>query len=241
MSWFLENLILILFLLLLVSNRSFLQASCPPGWLKWRQSCYIRLPNRMNWFEASEACNRPGGSMIVPNSREENLFIWESLVKGTGGLWIGCTDAAQEGVWLCDGQPAQYTNWHPRYPSRSNKRNCARISTYEGWRWVDKTLCNRQRFAACEMTPSSVPAYHTFTGPDGRVPQRCLLHHDIKNLTAEGLLSCGWACWADPRCRSFNLWQSNKKEKMCQLNDVTRLVADDNDFKATDNCYFFNL
>ncbi|XP_038072959.1 perlucin-like protein [Patiria miniata] len=244
MSVFGGNFVSLLFLVHLVGSRAFLHASCPPGWLKWQQSCYIVLPDKMNWFEASEACNRPGSSLIVPNSREENVFILESLVKRDGAFWIRCTDAAQDSVWLCDGQPPVYTNWHSGFPNTDKRGNCASLyayNRYNEWRWVDNISCLRERFAACEMLASSVPAYHTFTGPDGRVPQRCLLHHDIRNLTVEGVLACGWACRAEPRCRSFNLWQSSKREKMCQLNDVTGLVADDTIFKITNDCYFFDL
>ncbi|XP_038066767.1 C-type lectin domain family 3 member A-like [Patiria miniata] len=247
MAWFTASsaqmLVSIIISLLLLKCQA-LYASCPPGWLKWQQSCYIRLPNRMNWFEASEACNRPGSSLFVPNSREENDAIWQSLGIQTGGMWIGCTDAAQEGIWLCGGQPLSFPNWNPGNPHTDNQRNCARMTVNRGGgSWSDSVPCGsrNRKHAACEMTVSAMPAYHIFTGPDGRVSQRCLLNHDIKKLAAEGLLACGWACRADPRCRSFNLWQISKREKMCQLNDVTRFGADCNDFKAIDKCYYFDL
>ncbi|XP_038069320.1 galactose-specific lectin nattectin-like [Patiria miniata] len=245
MAWWTARFVLILVSIFInLPSCQALYASCPPGWLKWQQSCYIRLPNRMNWFEASEACNRPGSSLAVPNSREENDFIWKSVGPQTNGMWIGCTDAAQEGIWLCGGQPLAFSNWYPGNPLTDNQRNCARMTIHDaGGLWSDNAPCGskNRKHAACEMTVSAMPAYHTFTGPDGRVPQRCLLHHDIKNLTAEGVLDCGWACRADPRCRSFNLWQSSKREKMCQLNDVIHLGADVTDYKATNNCYYFEL
>ncbi|XP_038075390.1 perlucin-like protein [Patiria miniata] len=245
MAWFTPSSPCILFLISASLLRSqALPASCPPGWLEWHQSCYILLPDKMNWFEASEACNRPGSSLVVPNSREENLFIWKSMVEGAEGLWIGCTDAAQEGVWMCGGQAAQYTDWAVDFPSVNDEMNCARITVYNKGRWRHDVPCdiiNDRKSAACEMPVFAAPAYHTFSGPAGRVPQQCLLHHDIKNLTVKGVLACGWACRADPRCRSFNLWQNSKREKTCQLNDVTRLGADRIDFAAVNDCYYFDL
>ena len=97
---------------------------------------------------------------------------------------------------------------------------------------------DNHKSVVCEMQAALVPVYHILTGPDGRISQQCLFHHDIKILTTNSVLACGWACRADPRCRSFNLWQ---KTEMCQLNDVAHLEADSNDFKATDSCYYFDL
>ncbi|XP_033630317.1 perlucin-like protein [Asterias rubens] len=82
-------------------------SSCPTGWVKWRESCYILLPDKMNWMQADAICKRPGSNLVVPDSREENHFIYEWAVKESVGMWIGCTDVVQEGVWLCGGQPAR--------------------------------------------------------------------------------------------------------------------------------------
>ena len=218
----------------------FAYTSCPTGWVKWRRSCYILLPDKMNWIKADEACSQLRSQLIVPNSRQENDFIFQSM--GGNGIWIGCTDAAQEGVWLCGGQPASFTYWYPGNPHNDSLFNCARMTVYGG-KWSDSMECDKHhpKLAACEMDVSTVPVYHTMTGPDGRVSQQCLLHHDINNLAVEGVIACGRACTSDPQCHSFNVWQSSKKEKKCQLNDVTRLEADHTDFKVTDGCYYFDL
>ncbi|XP_022103323.1 perlucin-like protein [Acanthaster planci] len=247
MQWLQGTTLRVLFLVFATSSVALAQyTSCPSGWLNWQQSCYYRLPDKMNWFQASEACNRPGSSLTVPDSEEENFFLWQSIVKGpvgAGGLWIGCTDAAQEGTWLCGGQPARYTNWNSRKFRNSSDYNCARLTVFAKGKWSDDIPCSSKnnRSAACEMKTSTVPIYHTFTGTDGRVPQQCLHHHNIKNVPVESLLACGLACRATPRCRSFNLWQISKAERQCQLNQVTRLGADSYDFKATNNCFYFDL
>ncbi|XP_071797225.1 uncharacterized protein [Asterias amurensis] len=241
---FLQSMNTILFhLLILMTMQSIVivLSSCPTGWVKWRQSCYILLPEKMHWMQAEAACKRPGSNLIVPDSEEENNFIYEWAVRGNEGMWIGCTDAAQEGVWLCGGQPARFTNWYPNHPNSDANLHCARMTIYYGGVWSYGVTCESDKLAACEMPVSIVPIYHTLLGPDGRVSQYCPLNHVIDNLAVEGVIACGWACTSDPRCRSFNVWQSSKKEKKCQLNDVTFLGDDHTDYKDIEGCVYFEL
>ena len=108
-----------------------------------------------------------------------------------------------------------------------------------GGAWGDKK-CDVNFFVACEM---HLPPRLFCSQADAseRLGGRCLLDHGIKNLTAVGgVLGCGEACWAEPRCHSFNLWQSDQGS-MCQLNDATSLQADITDFKMAEDCYFYDL
>ncbi|XP_071797191.1 C-type lectin domain family 4 member C-like [Asterias amurensis] len=232
-----------LLILMTIQSIVIVLSSCPTGWVKWRQSCYILLPEKMNWVQAEAACKRLGSNHIVPDSKEENDFIFEWAVNGKGGLWIGCTDAAQEGVWLCGGQPARFTNWKNDNPRNDMNLNCARMTVQASGVWSDYISCKNgvHRFAACEMPVPIVPIYHTLLGPDGRVFQYCPLNHVIDNLAAEGVIACGWACTSDPRCRSFNIWQRSEKEKKCQLNDVTRLENNQTDSHDIEGCVYFEL
>ncbi|XP_071797709.1 C-type lectin domain family 4 member M-like [Asterias amurensis] len=244
---FLQSMNTVLFhLLMLMTMQSIVTvlSSCPTGWVKWRQSCYISLTENMNWIQAEAACKRPGSNLIVPDSREESNFIFEWAVKEGVGMWIGCTDAAQEGVWLCGGQPAKFTNWRfPLNPHNDVGLNCARMTVYSGGVWSDSLSCQStdHKLAACEMPVPIVPIYHTLLGPDGRVSQYCPLNHVIDNLAVEVVIACGWACTSDTRCRSFNVWQSSEKEKKCQLNDVTFLEDDRTDSKDIEGCVYFEL
>ncbi len=237
--------IILFHLLLLMTMQSIVivLSSCPAGWVKWRQSCYFLLPEKMNWIQAEAACKRPGSNLIVPDSREENHFIFEWAVKENGGLWIGCTDAAQEGVWLCGGQPANFTNWGNNSPSNDIDLNCARITVYRRGVWSDKESCHGDvhKLVACEMPVPMVPIYHTLLGTDGRVSQYCPLNHVIDNLAIEGVIACGWACTSVPPCHSFNVWQSSEKEKKCQLNNVTFNDNDHTDSKDIEGCVYFEL
>ena len=243
---FLQSMNTILFhLLILMTMQSIVivLSSCPTGWVKWRQSCYILLPEKMNWMQAEAACKRPGSNLIVPESKEENDFIFEWAVKGNDGMWIGCTDAAQEGVWLCGGQPAKFTNWYSSSPHNDASLNYARMTVFNEGFWSDQIIyqITDHKLVACEMPVPIVPIYHTLLGSDGRVSQYCPLNHVIDNLAVEGVIACGWACTSDPRCRSFNICQSSKKEKKCQLNDVTFLEDDHTDSKDIEGCVYFEL
>ena len=79
-------------------------------------------------------------------------------------------------------------------------------------------------------------------GHDGRIKSQCLVGHVMKELRADGVVSCGKACRSEPRCRSFNLLMEKGSGKMvCQLNNATRHEAADGNMKARDKCYFFDL
>ena len=107
---------------------------------------------------------------------------------------------------------------------------------YEG-KWGDKE-CDPVKFTACEMKDVSNPVYCLTADDEGRFIPQCLLNHDIKNLTANGIIGCGQACLAEPRCHSFNLWQLGK---ICQLKYASRLEADVTDFISVDGCSHFSL
>ena len=81
------------------------------------------------------------------------------------------------------------------------------------------------------------------SNPVGRGGSRCLLGHVVKELPADGVLSCGKACRLEPRCQSFNLLdQGGRGEKMtCKLNNVKCDFADESDFEGIGKCYLFDI
>ncbi|XP_071808018.1 snaclec 3-like [Asterias amurensis] len=222
-----------------------LQAACPPGWFTWQDSCYVFLPERMNWFDATRACDRSGSTVVMPESRDEHDYVWQELnnfLSETGvnlefdsGLWIGCNVFNTNKQLTCSGVDVKlkFDNWFEGEPNEVTA-HCIRMASKYGSKWGD-TDCNNVNFAACEMR---VPRPVCLTADDdGRFASQCLLNHDIKNLTAMGVIGCGQACWAEPRCHSFNLWQQGK---ICQLNNATR-KADVSDFKKVNDCSYFEL
>ncbi|XP_071808024.1 snaclec bothrojaracin subunit beta-like [Asterias amurensis] len=224
-----------------------LEAACPPGWVTWQDSCYILLPQKMNWTDAFRACDRPGSAIAMPESQIEQDFIWREMKRqriqrgipeqDDFQLWIGCKKGLTNYRQLnCFGREVDfdYTNWRHDYDD-DDGQYCIRMKQNNG-KWSDK-VCSYAFFAACEMRVPR-PVYCLTADDDGRFTPQCLLNHDIKNLTAKGVIGCGHACWAEPRCHSFNLWQQGK---ICQLNNASRLEADVTDFKNIEGCSFFEL
>ena len=106
--------------------------------------------------------------------------------------------------------------------------------------WGDVS-CKELYFAACEMRVSR-RVYCLPSDADGRFTSQCLLNHHIKNLTTTGVTECGRACWVEPRCHAFNLWQrANNAKKICQLNSESQLEADVSDFQKIVDCAYFKL
>ena len=237
-----KNILVYILLFIIVEA---LQAACPPGWLTWQDSCYILLPGKMTWFEASKACDRLGASMVVPNSEIEHEFIWqemkmrmEKISTETNDLelWIGCKDVDNTRTLIClgeNGDPA-YKNWADGEPNWPDDE-CVRIAERFGGKWGDRG-CNQLKFVACEMEAVSCrrrPATSFI-----QVPHLCLLNHEIKSYPIKESIECGLACWAEPLCRSFNLLKK-ADEKICQLNNATQFEADVTDFKQSENCFFY--
>ncbi|KAM6959744.1 natural killer cells antigen CD94-like [Tautogolabrus adspersus] len=87
---------------------------CPEGWLWWRSHCYffsVGLQENLRWNESAEFCKRHNSSLIVIKNYAEMEFIqgvMRSFLKYPF-LWVGLTDAKQEGGWLWwDGEDIQH-------------------------------------------------------------------------------------------------------------------------------------
>ena len=225
-------------------------AICPTDWQRYGESCYLLITRPMNWQDANDTC-RPHGALTVPNSEAEQAFIWDIFTSYFGvepplDLWFGCSDIEEEGVWTpCSlrEEDHAYNKWKYDQPSNKSEQNCAAMKKGFGGRWADRK-CSLELCAMCEVLIKSttIPVFSLQTGPDGRVESKCLVGHVMKELRADGVVSCGKACRSEPRCRSFNLLMEKGSGKMvCQLNNVTRHEAADGNMKARYKCYFFDL
>ena len=181
---------------------------------------------------------------MVTNSLGEHRFVMSLRSKvfkenPVRHLWIGCEISDRN--LKCPGEvdPTDiFANWSPTESLNDvSGKKCIRKGGYsEGLLFYDD--CNKRMFAICEM--QSVSVYCVSPGADGRMTPQCLLGHEIKKLTVKGVSECGQACRAEPRCRSFNLWQGGPP-KICQLNNVTRHAVSDRGFAKLGNCFYFDL
>ncbi|XP_042367768.1 CD209 antigen-like protein E [Plectropomus leopardus] len=87
---------------------------CPDGWLWWRSHCYffsVGLQEDRQWSESAEFCLQHDGSLVVIKDSAEMEFIQGVMMKFPQFpfLWVGLTDAKQEGQWLWwDGADIQH-------------------------------------------------------------------------------------------------------------------------------------
>ena len=230
-----------------------LAAICPPGWYRYGESCYYIITSPLNWTDAKTACADLQGRLAVPRSEMEQSFIWNTYVNISHGtpphsLWIDCNDREEEGNWqqcpLVD-ESAGYQNWKDGEPNDyGNGEDCAIIHRDLVGKWEDRH-CSGTYYAVCQQpaATSSTPAYCLHASPDGRISSRCLVGHVVKELPADGVVSCGKACRLEPRCRSFNLLdQGGRDEKItCQLNNGTSDAANEGELIEIENCYLFDI
>ncbi|KAL7375384.1 hypothetical protein ABVT39_016540 [Epinephelus coioides] len=87
---------------------------CPDGWLWWRSHCYffsVGLQDNRKWNESAEFCLQHNSSLAVIKDSAEMEFIQGVMEKFPRFpfLWVGLTDAKQEGRWLwTDGTDIQH-------------------------------------------------------------------------------------------------------------------------------------
>ncbi|XP_033645320.1 C-type lectin domain family 4 member M-like [Asterias rubens] len=147
---------IIVAVILVVSILRALQAACPPGWLNRQDSCYILLPQKMNWFDAKKACDRPGVSLVFPNSIEEHIYLWEEMstwMKELGAnssddlqLWINCYRTDEE-PYICSGYEgtSSFRNWDSTEPTNDPIEDCVRMAGNYESNWGNK-VCHVKYF-----------------------------------------------------------------------------------------------
>ncbi|XP_069026014.1 CD209 antigen-like protein C [Embiotoca jacksoni] len=87
---------------------------CPAGWRWWRRRCYFFSPGlqeNRRWNESAEFCRRHDGRLAVIEDSAEMDFLQGvmSTFSRFPFLWVGLTDAQQEGRWLWgDGTDVQH-------------------------------------------------------------------------------------------------------------------------------------
>ncbi|KAI3365718.1 hypothetical protein L3Q82_010159 [Scortum barcoo] len=87
---------------------------CPDGWRLFENKCYYFSSRTLTWSSSRAWCQTQGGDLLIINTEPEQSFIFESslaLQQDGTRLWIGMTDAQQEGDWLwVDGSPVTSDN-----------------------------------------------------------------------------------------------------------------------------------
>ena len=81
---------------------------------------YLLTDSAMNWSDAESYAQSLGGHLVTINDQGEQDWVLSTL-SPFGHLWIGMTDAAEEGTWVwSSGEAATYTNWSSGEPNNSD-------------------------------------------------------------------------------------------------------------------------
>jgi len=119
-------------------------------------SCYQVFGEALAWVDAQESCVAWGGHLASVQSAPEDAFLefWPAelgLTPANGsGVWIGGTDAAQDGVFLwADGSPVLVNGWAPGQPNDGAGVDCIEKRNDGTDLWYDQR-CTDGRPFICE-------------------------------------------------------------------------------------------
>jgi hypothetical protein len=144
--------------------------TCPDGCVGFARAgtgymlCY-GSNRHATWREASTACTGRGMHLVRVDDAQENAFLHEAAlrVNFTGAIWLGGSDAADEGRWVwTDGTPfwmgdengmpvgGSYTNWDKstNQPGGGSSQNCLEIQQATD-KWHDED-CGQNSAFVCE-------------------------------------------------------------------------------------------
>ncbi len=108
---------------------------CKPGEVNYGSSCYELLPGKMDWDESLKKCSIKGGGLVIPDTLEENTFVWKTFRdKADTYILIGCK--YQDGNWVQLGKGDRnctYYYWDTNEPNFLDTEHCSHMrETYEG-------------------------------------------------------------------------------------------------------------
>ena len=130
---------------------TFQRGACPTGWRGWRDSCYKPMEMITNrWEIAMMTCTDIGGWLVVPNSVEENAYIW--ALGDMDWVWINCTDIKEEGSWECleQNKNVNFRNWGIN--SLFSEGKCAAIGRDGIWHDIPCNYALVQSHVVCKRS-----------------------------------------------------------------------------------------
>jgi hypothetical protein len=130
------------------------EPSCPS--VAFGASCYEFIGVPAAWVAAEASCVAWGGHLASVGSAQEDAFLanWPAQLGVNffdgSGIWIGGTDAAQEGQFTwSDASPVAFSGWAPNQPDNGIGVDCIEKRNDGTQRWYDQR-CIDQRVYVCE-------------------------------------------------------------------------------------------
>ncbi|HSO34622.1 MAG TPA: C-type lectin domain-containing protein [Labilithrix sp.] len=112
---------------------------------------YCLTSGSFSWNEAKRACATEGGALAVLRTAEDNAAVRDAMAARFSAtkLWIGLTDAAEEGHWSwVSGAPLELTAWADEEPNDFHRENCGELYS-DSWTWNDLD-CSAELPSVCE-------------------------------------------------------------------------------------------
>ena len=114
----------IYYTLLLDQNQCF--QSCPKGWERFEERCYLWSDNKKNQAEAEKFCKEEGAHLASVTNQNIHDYIWDKTQRTGAPVWLGRTDLEQEGLWKWnDGSAWNFTSWATHRSQQPDN--------YKGW------------------------------------------------------------------------------------------------------------
>jgi len=153
-----------------------------------------------NWLDAEAKAVEMGGHLATIRNAEEDSWIcgeFGGVDTGLVGLWIGLTDAAEEGnfVWI-SGEPVTYTNWGAGQPDNASNEDygqywTAIASSWPACTWNDNSLSingPRNVGGLVEIISMNPPTSLEIVGPsevgeNSEIQYRAILHYENGGMT----------------------------------------------------------
>ncbi|XP_043974978.1 galactose-specific lectin nattectin-like [Gambusia affinis] len=129
-------------------------ASCPSGWTKYGNRCFLFQNAQRDWASAERACTGLRANLASVHNSADQRFL-KNLVNSRKGsyvrTWVGGYDAVKEGVWLwSDGSKFTSAPW-PRGEPNNLGRNehCMEINLKGSTMYLNDEGCSRNNFYIC--------------------------------------------------------------------------------------------
>lgn len=108
----------------------------PPMWVANKANGHAyKITKAQTIKDAMKQAEVEGAYLLSINDRAEE--VWLSYIYGTNRIWIGLSDAEEEGKWKWhSGEPLDYKNWRQYQPDKGNTEDKDYVMTgYFDWGW----------------------------------------------------------------------------------------------------------
>ncbi|XP_072043199.1 secretory phospholipase A2 receptor-like [Amphiura filiformis] len=159
---------------------------CPMSWEPVDNKCLYFIDHvEGEPGNGAEMCSSLGGSLVIIDNEEQNMFLTEKLQSSTGyAILLGCSDRHEDGHWICDqglgnrspylvywknDSDAGYWNWDEDEPVFNDDENNFVYLTSNGT-WRSAAYEEVDKLLTCETTPTTIKC------PNGYMPweDKCL-------------------------------------------------------------------